>query len=356
MQIYFVIFLYAGFLSIKGIVKLSVLNSKLLDYLLLMSLICFVGFRYNCDNDYHNYAAFYQEIPPVFDIAGVWAWSYLHSVEFGYVLMCAFLKTLGFGYQSIFMFCSIITFTFLYMAFKRLIKYSTIALFGFFAQYFTLLFVQMRFGVATAISIYALSFLQTKNKKNFWFFFSLALLFHLSALGILGTYCFYKINWLKKIYLIPFVLLGSLLSLLIPIKNLVEPIMSSFGGGRYASYLKTNHEIGFISLLYTVILIIPLILFRKKLVKKQVNVNLFLSMAIASVSISILVGRVEILNRFSLINSVVLCMVLPLYFLLIKQPINKVIWFCLIILYSYLKFLPSMQWISEYTTIFSFGI
>jgi hypothetical protein len=342
-------FLYAGFISVKNIFKLTVLNSKLLDYLLLMSLICFVGFRYYCDNDYTNYVTIYDAVPSIFNVTGVLNWSFFHGVEFGYLLIGAFFKTLGLGYRSIFMFCSIVTFTFLYMAFKKLMKYPAIALFGFFTQYFTLPFVQMRFGTAAAISLYGLSFLSTGKKKQFWFFLLLALSFHISALGVIATYFFYKIDWLKKTHLIWIVLLVSCFVTLIPLRSILGPLMSNIGNGRYAVYINAGN-VELRSLLYNLILLFPLILFRKELNKRRVNVNFFLSMGLASIFVGALVWQISILGRFSIINSMVLCMILPLYLLLIKYPSDRIIGFYFIALYSLLKFIPSIRWVDNYNS------
>jgi len=344
------VFLFFGAVAFKDLLKPTVFNRFFLTFVILSFLIFFVGFRYQSDNDFAVYVALYEAVPVFPNIGAIFAMTFSHGQETGYLLVKSILKALGFGPQSIFVFSTILMTFFLYKAFNKLAYYPIIALFIFFAQYFTLMFVQMRFGVATAISLYACSILPNGQKRKFWLLFVLALSFHLSTLGIIATYFLYKINWLNKnnIYRLFIIVIAAIF---ISIRPIFEIALSIIGIARFEYYL-TGDGAEIRSLAFLFIFILPFIIFRKNLAEKGVNVNLILSMSFASILVGALVWQVGILNRFSIINASAICVAISSYLLLLKSNSTKVIAYCLLILYCFLRFLPSMQWVTEYRMFF----
>jgi hypothetical protein len=217
-------------------------------------------------------------------------------------------------------------------------------------------FTQIRFGIAAAISVYACSLLPTPQKNKYWFFIILASSFHLTALGCIVVYFFYKIDWMRRPKYIYIVLLISVLILFIPVGNILVKLINMFFIKRYSSYAMRyiNHSeenVLWLSVISNIIIIMPLILYRKIFYNNHVNVNLFLSMALAGIFCGALVWNIGILYRFSAINTMILFMIIPSYIYLIKLSSAKILGYILLLTYCLLKYLNHMQYLSEYATI-----
>ena len=355
MYIYYIIFFSFGIIAFKDLIKSSVYNRYFLNFIIIIFLIIFIGFRNFSDNDFKNYVILY-EIAPVFpDIQALFNASLIHGQEIGYLLIESILKALGFGYQSIFIFSAIIVVFFLYKSFQKLICFPVLALFIFFALYFTLMFVQMRFGIATALSLYACSCLSNGKNRMYWLFIIIALLFHYSSFGIIPVFFLNKINWLNKGNINKIIII-SIIILFIPVRPLLEASLSIFEIERYARYI-TGSDSGIrylVSIFFTFIIIVPFIIFRKKLSEKNIKVNILLSMIFSGIIISAFVWRLSILNRLSIINISALCAIIPSYLLLINNKFIKICSYSLIFLYCLLRFLPAMEWVTDYKTFFNF--
>lgn len=168
MYIYYIVLIIFGILAFKDLLISTVLNKYILTTLIIISLVFFIGFRYNSDNDYWTYVFLYDMVPAFPDVNALFSMSILQGQELGFLFIESILRTLGLGYQSVFIFSAIITTFFLYKAYSRIVSFPVLALFVFFAQYFLQMFIQIRFGIATAISLYACTFLSTDKKRLFW--------------------------------------------------------------------------------------------------------------------------------------------------------------------------------------------
>jgi hypothetical protein len=346
--------LIIGFFSVKDILKISIANKRVMDYILLIIIIFFCGLRLECDKDYNNYVSIYNATPLLKDgIKNIISFGILHGIEIGYLFVSAFFKTLGLAPQSIFIFSAIIMFCFLYKVFVKYTNFPAIALCIFFTHAFTLSFIQMRFGVATAIAFYACSLLPEKKEKQYFIFIILALSFHLSAMGSIAVFFFYKVDWMQKGHLIYFILFLSMVMVFLPLREILTVIMNSFGIDKYTRLYSEMESASSTSLLIMVFLVFPLIIFRRKLIKKNININFLLSMILAGIFVGSAVWQLGILSRFSIINTVAICLVIPAYLFLCEWNGTKIIGYFIIMAYCLFKFLPHLKYITAYNSFIS---
>lgn len=329
-------------------------DKNILGYFLLFLLICFFGFRYECDNDYSNYVGIYNSTPSLSKgFVEVIGYGIFVGVEIGYCIVSAFFKMLGLGAQSIFIFSAIITFIIIHQVFQKQSTYPGLAMLIYFSQFFSLPFIQMRFGIAMAIVLLACFMLFKGHKIWFWLLIFFGALFHTCALGGVAVYFFYLINWEKKPVTLWCTIIGSLFLMAMPMRNVLVTLMGSIGIEKYTKLYADTESASPISVLVSVILILPLVIFRKQLKSRGVAVNDLLSMSLASVFVGCLVWQLGILNRFSMITAVSLCLIIPVYLLLLKNRRDKLIGFMLIVAYCFFKFLPSINHVTDYQLFFT---
>ena len=340
------IFIIFGIISFKDLLIQTSFNKFFLTAVVLICLMFFIGFRYNCDNDFLVYVTLFEIVPVFPNINALFTMSLLQGHEIGFLFVESILKTLGFNYRSIFVFSAIITIIFLYKAFSRLVTYPVLSIFVFFSQYFIQMFLQIRFGIAMAIAMYACSFLSSKNRRIFWFLLFIAILFHFSALGVIFVYFLHKINWNNKKNIF-FLFLVCIIAVVLPMRKLLEKMLFIVGIERYQNYI-TSGAMEIRSLIFNVVIILPLLIFHKSLCKKNIDLSIIYSMAFANIFIGALLWRLDILYRFSIINGSIFCIIIPSYFLLFKLPSVKVMGYYLFLLYCFLKFMPAMRYVSDY--------
>lgn len=347
MQVYFGIFCLFALVSAVDILSVPNKSKRNALLFLIFSAVVFVGGRYWCDNDFENYVTFFEETPSIdkTSISELFQLFLFWQVEPGYIFSCSFFKLFGLGYQSIFFLCSMLTFILAARSFQRVSVYPILSFFLFFTTLFTLSFVQMRFGVATACVCYALVQLDNQNKKGYWKWMVIGLLFHMTALIGFVIYWVYKIPMSRKLSFILWAC--SFAFSLIPIKTVFINIVSLLGFGRYMIYAdeESSH---FMSLIFLMILLFPFIYYESILRKKVKHYHLLLIMGLSTLLLGCITREIPILNRFSILLSISYCIIIPSYFILMKK--NGTI-FCsliLLILYAFLKFLPSLNHIQNY--------
>lgn len=347
MQVYFVIFCLLAFISAVDILSVSNKNKHDILLFLIAIAIFFVGGRYWCDNDFQNYVTFFEETPSI-DKTSIYELIQLYlfwQVEPGYIFSCSFFKLLGLGYQSIFLFCSIVTFILVAKSFQKVSVYPILSFFLFFTTLFTLPFVQMRFGVATACVCYALVQLDNQNKKGYWKWMIIGLLFHMTALVGFVIYWAYKIPMSRKLSFILWTF--SFAFSLIPIKVIFINVISLFGFERYLMYADeaSSH---FMSLIFLMILLFPFIYYEPILRKRIKHYHLLLIMGLCTLLIGCVTREIPILNRFSILLSISYCIIIPSYFTLMKKNGTIFCSWLFLVLYAFLKFLPSLNHIQIY--------
>ena len=350
MLYYIFLFIFLGILCLLDVYPSIQIKRKQLLRTIFTIAIIFVGGRHWCDNDFENYSFFFENTPILYEtsIKELSAIYLNWQVEIGYILSCSFLKIFGLGSQSIFFLCSFLTFFPLMLFFKKISRFPVISFFFFFFTLFTLPFVQMRFGVATAFSTIALWNLAEHKKKKFWVWFFLALSFHMTSLVILSIYFLYEKKLSSKTALL--ICFASLILSFIPIKLIFINIISFIGLGRYMTYAEDGSA-GISSLIYFIIMLFPFIYYMDFFRKRIAYYDLLLIMGVMTILIGGIVREVPILNRFSLLLSISYSIIVPSYLLLLERK-SQIVGYILIVIFVFLKFIPSLNHIDNYDSIF----
>ena len=349
MLIYFLLFLFVTVAASRDFLKVPFLFKDIFGYILLVILICFFGFRYECDNDYNNYVGIYKSTPSLANgITEVAAYGLLVGVEIGYCIISAWFIMIDLGPQSVFIFSAILTFGIMHQVFRKHSVYPGLAMLIYFSQFFSLPFIQMRYGIAMALVLLACVYLFRGNKLAFWLLILCGTLFHISAIGGIAVFFFYLINWEKRPVALWTALVGSLFIMLLPMRSILVAAMGSVGIDKYTKLYADTESASPISTLVSIILLLPFVYFRKNLKGLDVKVNELLSMGLSSVFIGCLVWQLGILNRFSMITASSFCLIIPVYLSLLKTRKDKLVGFILLIVYCFFKFLPSINHVTDY--------
>ena len=148
---------------------------NLFALLAIISIIFFVGFRFETGYDWVMYRNFFEN-------------DYFHSsIEFGYVYLIKALRAFFDNFQSLFFFSAFFTYIFLYLGIKKYTKHVGIALFifllipGFFLNTLTI----MRQELAISIALYAFYFLLQRRFIPYLVLMFLAFSAHYSVLIVL---------------------------------------------------------------------------------------------------------------------------------------------------------------------------
>ncbi|RZL68824.1 MAG: EpsG family protein [Pedobacter sp.] len=313
MLTYFAIFVFVVTFSFRDFLEISRENKAFVGYFSLITLICFFGFRFECDNDYDNYVGIFENTPSLSTgINSVLTYGLLVGVELGYCLVSAAFKTLSFSPQSIFIFSAAVTFILIHKCFSKLAIYPGTSMLLYFSQFFSLPFIQMRFGIAMAIVLLACYRLFVGKTVQYWLLILIGCLFHISALGGIAVFFFFIIKWDSKPRLILLVIFGSVFMMLLPMRNLLITSLGVVGIEKYSKLYEDTGSASPFSVLLNLIIILPLIFYRKAFATKniKININALLSMALASIFVGCIVWQLGILNRFSMISASVLCLII----------------------------------------------
>lgn len=343
--IFYIILLSFSFLDFA---KINPLRKRGIFIFLILGIITFIGGRFYCDNDYTNYIYFFNATPPLhkMDYSTFMSIYLMYQVEPLFFLFSSIFKMIGLGGQSIIFFYTICTFTFFSIFIIRTSPFPFISLFLYSTCYFSLPFLQMRFGLASACCIYAILQLNNGQKRSYWKWQIIAMLFHFTAFVGLAYFCISKLKITPKYTYI--ILLSSLLLLLFPIRNLFSSFVNLIGMNRYLIYLN-EETLSLSSTLLHVIIFSPLYIFHDKLRNVIPEYEMFLKLSLLSILMMVVSTQLPILTRFSLLFATSSCCFVPAYISLIKKDNrNYVIVWIFICTYALLKFYPSLQHIDSY--------
>lgn len=351
MYLYILLFIILAGFSFIDLTNISILKKQYLLFIIGVGTILFFGGRFECDNDYNNYIYFYEQTPPLYEIT----WSdfiklYLgFQVEPLFFFFSSFFKTLEFSGQAIILFYAFCTFSIIINFIKNTTQYPLTAFFLYTTCYFSLPFMQMRFGLSAACCLYA--FLNLENKSKYWKWQIIAILFHMTAIIGIGFYIFQKFNLSLKKSIILLIL--SFFFVFLPIRSLFTIIINSIGMSRYLNYLNED-SISLSSCIMHIILFSPLIIFQNSLREYIYKFDLFLKMAVFAIILMAATTQLPILNRFSILFATSSCVSITFYFFLIRENrLNLVLTWILFITYAFLKFYPSLNHINPYQLYFT---
>lgn len=344
MYIYFFLWGFLCLIASIDFIKIP-LKQKLyftLFSILIISLFC--GLRGNVDGDYNNYVGYWNNAPylahntfTTFAIQIIFL-----GVEPGFILTCSLLKSIGLESQSIFIFCSFLTFGIFFKIVKKISPMPNLSLLIFFSLYIMLPFMQIRFGVAMVCIFYGIICWREEKKRKSILLFFVAASFHTLTWGCILALPLLK---LKIKYLICF----SILSFCIP-SSLIRTIVSEVFNfmGSYADYIKSEEELSMLSVLFNIIIILPVIYMYK--LKQLDETFLFLIKSyLISIIIYLAVRDISILGRIAIVFSISSCIIIPQYLKIMKQNNFHFLVFALLIFsYCLLKYIPCLKFFEPY--------
>lgn len=348
MFIYILFFLLLEIASFVDIVNLSKKSKNIFFNIVVFCSILFLGGRYECDNDYANYITFYNDTPPLWEMT----WNKFTQLYLGYQVeplffaFSTFFKSFLLSGQAIILFYAAATIIISALFIKKTSNSPFISFFLYATCYFSLPFMQMRFGLAAACCLYAIYFLENNRKFSYWKWQLIAILFHMT--GIIGL-VYYAVRNItvtpKRSYLI---LASSFLFIFFPIRTIFTWGVSFIGMNRYLHYLN-DEATSLTSCIIHIILFSPLFIFQDRFRKDIKHFDLFFKMAILAILLMAITHQLPILNRFSLVFASSSCIFLTYYMGLFKHnKSNQVLVWLGLSFYALLKFYPSLQYIDNY--------
>ena len=344
-----IVYLFIWFLlaasSIMDLIYKRLYDKRVLNLFLCILLALFVGLRFECDNDYSTYVGHWDHLPVLYgdNIEYIYNKFSADRLEVGYKFIAIILKSIGLSPQSMFLFCSTLTFSLFYRITPYYTRYPNIALLIFFSQFIMLPFMQIRFGVC--IMLIWFSFLKwTHNEK--WkavLVYICAISFHNLAFGVLALLPLVKLK-LKYLYCILAV------TLIIPlnfVSNLSLAIVYLMGWD-YTGYFDSTDSLSYISYALNFVLILPIIIisgFRSFTIKETTLLKFYIiSLIVFSLAINI-----SILARIAITFSISICFILPDYMRLIRNETRYTIVILLgLIIYCALKYFPALKYFNAY--------
>ena len=322
--------------------------------ILLPSIIA--GIRYDVGIDWRAYKS-------IFEYTSLYGYSYL---EIGYISILRIVKYLLGGDYYFFNFTiSIIMISFILLTLlhiQKVMQYKISIELGYYISlvvHYCVSFNATRQCMASAIILYALTFL---CEKKYWKYFLLVLIastFHLSAIFCLGYILFvFEISNKKKRKLYnAFIVLG-IIFVSIFIQPLLE-IVSNLGIiAEYAHYFEnvnSNYSFGFF--LYVIPPLILIQLYSKQLLKNNNYYDIFFKLFILQIPFQIAGGFVTYLDRMTLYCNISQIVIFPLIIsVLTKQKVKKQ---CTLLVYIWYTIYFVVMWgirggngIFPYKTIF----
>lgn len=348
MLTYIIFFIISLLFSFIDFAKINPIRKRGIFIFFTIGIIIFIGGRFYCDNDYTNYIYFFNETPPLhkMDYSTFMGIYLLYQVEPLFFLFSSIFKMIGLGGQSIIFFYTICTFTFFSIFILRTSSFPFISLFLYSTCYFSLPFMQMRFGLASACCIYAILKLNNGQSRSYWKWQVIAMLFHFTALVGLAYFFIRKLKITPKYTYI--ILLSSLLLLFFPVRSLYSSFVNLIGMSRYLGYLNEG-ALSLSSTFLHIIVFSPLYIFQNQLRNTMPEYDMFLKLSLLSILMMVVSTQLPILTRFALLFATSSCCFIPAYISLVKKDNrNIIIVWTFICFYALLKFYPSLQHVDSY--------
>ena len=194
-----------GILCVLAVLNVQMhdrLSTQILNGLAAIMLICIAGLRYETGGDWDTYTTLFHDFPPFSRLIGRPAEFADISVEEGFVLLCALVKSLGGTVQHLFFVVSLINITLIACAASKYTKYPVVALLCYYGiLYFNLEMIYIRQATAVALCFFALQYIPSKRMVNYMIFILLACTFHRVAALMIPLYFLLNIKLPSWAYL-----------------------------------------------------------------------------------------------------------------------------------------------------------
>ena len=194
-----------GILCVLAVLNVQMhdkLSTQILNGLAAIMLICIAGLRYETGGDWDTYTMLFNKFPTFSRLIGRPAEFADISVEEGFVLLCAFIKSLGGTVQHLFFVVTFINITLIACAAGKYTKYPVVALLCYYGiLYFNLEMIYIRQAMAVALCFFALQYIPSKRIIPYMVFVLLACTFHRVAALMIPLYFLLNIKLPSWVYL-----------------------------------------------------------------------------------------------------------------------------------------------------------
>lgn len=194
-----------GILCVLAVLNIQMhdkLSSQILNGLAAVMLICIAGLRYETGGDWDTYTMLFNKFPTFSRLIGRPAEFADIPVEEGFVLLSAFIKSLGGTVQHLFFVVTFINITLIACAAGKYTKYPVVALLCYYGiLYFNLEMIYIRQATAVALCFYALQYIPSKRIFRYMVVILLACTFHRVAALMIPLYFLLNIKLPSWVYL-----------------------------------------------------------------------------------------------------------------------------------------------------------
>lgn len=342
---YIIIYLLLFLLSFK--VKKDKWNY--IDYIFLIIMICFSGFRYGIGSDYHLYRRIYEF--SAYNLSR----TPTNRTGIGFSYLCYFFNKIGFSYQFFVFFISAITIICFYIFIKKKATTPGRAILAFISLgFYTSTFNTFRQMLSVGILLMAFIAFQNKKKIASLLLATCSFFFHSSSLyGILLYLIIYKFKDKKINFMIvyPIAIVISLFY-----EQIFSRIMVYFE--QYSSYLtyESTHGIGtYLMVFFYLSITLFIILYnRKRILAVNKNNNYMINLLIVGDIIMLFQLKNWLFARLAVYSTIFVPILLSEYYDTVKLEKKKGLsmLFYLVLLGYFIMYTMSFGGVVPYNTIF----
>ncbi|QEZ70104.1 EpsG family protein [Paraclostridium bifermentans] len=298
--------------------------SKILNFIMFLSMWIVAGIRYNVGTDYTLYSNYFKNINSI---------TLENSVmEIGYMWLNKVTNFFCDSNQIIFIVTSFIT---IYLVFKTILKYSKryeLSLYLFITMYFYYSsFNITRQYIAIAITFYAIKYIINSNFKKYIISVIVASLFHNSALIMIPFYFILKMNINKKLVLnltilsiISFASIGKII-------NIVFTILP-----RYQKYVGSSflsQESSWMHLIVIIALIVIVLPIKNRLIIEDKKNNIYINAIIFAAIFQLLGLKTVLFSRMVMYLYIYAIILVPNILSILNLKLRPIIYLGIIVIY-----------------------
>ena len=331
-------------LAVLNIQMHDKLSTQILTGLAAIMLICIAGLRYETGGDWDTYTMLFNHFPTFSQLIGRPAVFADVPVEEGFVLLSAFIKSLGGTVQHLFFVVTFINITLIACAARKYTQYPVVALLCYYGiLYFNLEMIYIRQAMAVALCFFALQYIEPRRIVPYLVFILLACTFHRVAALMIPLYFFMHRRIPSWVYLTA-VGVGAVLMLAgIPWIQTIFLTVAGWLGENYADKAETYTEnamfavnrglsIGFVLNLAMLVVL----MFFKKQIDERPHGTVMLNMFAASLLLYYYCFElVEVSNRVRLFFLIGIIALLPMVLEALPLFIERLAGLIVIALYCF---------------------
>ena len=320
------------------------LSTQILTGLAAIMLICIAGLRYETGGDWDTYTMLFNHFPTFSQLIGRPAVFADVPVEEGFVLLSAFIKSLGGTVQHLFFVVTFINITLIACAARKYTQYPVVALLCYYGiLYFNLEMIYIRQAMAVALCFFALQYIEPRRIVPYLVFILLACTFHRVAALMIPLYFIMHRRIPSWVYLTA-VGVGAVLMLAgIPWIQTIFLTVAGWLGENYADKAETYTEnamfavnrglsIGFVLNLAMLVVL----MFFKKQIDERPHGTVMLNMFAASLLLYYYCFElVEVSNRIRLFFLIGIIALLPMVLEALPLFIERLAGLIVIALYCF---------------------